>query len=292
MSSVLTRFLAKRNGTSPNGEMSFIDHIEELRWHIIRSIIAVVVGATIAFIKFNWIFDTIILGPSKPEFVSYRWFCALGKALHIDSFCMQNAEFTFQSQELSGQFMTALSSSMMIGFILAFPFIFWEFWKFLKPALKPEEAKYARGIVLWTSLLFFLGISFSYFVIVPFTVNFFAGYKISDRIQNIFTISNYYDTLSNLTLSIGLVFELPIIVFFLSRVGIVTPKFLKKQRRYAYFIIFIVAEIITPPDWFSCFLVAIPMWGLYEASIGISRRAMDARNKRLISRELSTNSEI
>lgn len=265
--------------------MSFIDHIEELRWHIIRSIIAILVGTVVAFIKIGWIFDHIILGPARKDFISYRWLCQLGHTLHIDSFCLKEINISYQSTELSGQFMTAMSTSLMIGFIIAFPYIFWEFWRFLKPALKEQEAKYAKGIVLWTSVLFFLGVCFSYYVVAPFTINFFASYELSASIKNIITIRNYYDTLSDLTLAMGVVFELPVIVFFLSRVGIITPAFLKKQRRYAYFIIFVIAEIITPPDWFSCFLVALPMWGLYELGVGISRRAMDQRAVRLAQRE-------
>lgn len=262
--------------------MSFLDHIEQLRWHIIRAIAAILICAVIVFFNIEWIFDHIILGPAHAEFISYRWLCSFGKLIHVDALCLGDMNISFQSTELSGQFMTAFSSSFMIGFIVAFPYVFWEFWKFLKPALKPSELKYARGIVFWSSLLFFIGVLFAYYIIAPFTINFFATYQLSPIFKNIITIGNYYETLSDLILGMGIVFELPIVVFFLSRLGIITPKFLRSKRRYAYFIILIVSEVITPPDWFSCFLVMIPLVMLYELGITISQRAMNERRRKQI----------
>ena len=280
--SFLNRFLAKRGGSGEGGEMSFIDHIEELRWHIVRSIIAILVGGIAAFVYIEWIFKNIILGPAHSDFISYRAMCKIGKSMGIDALCLGEMKIDFQSTELSGQFMTAFSSSFMIGFIVAFPYIFWEFWKFLKPALKPTELKYARGIVLWSSLLFFTGVLFAYYVVAPFTINFFASYQLSPDFKNIITIGNYYDTLNDLILGMGIVFELPIVVFFLSRLGIITPKLLRDKRRYAYLIILILAEVITPPDWFSCFIVAVPLVFLYEMGIGISQRALNERMRKQI----------
>lgn len=262
--------------------MSFIDHIEELRWHIVRAIVAILVCAIGVFIYIEWIFDNIILGPAHSNFVSYRALCKLGKMLHVDALCLGDLNISFQSTELSGQFMTAFSSSFMIGFIIAFPYVFWEFWKFLKPALKPTELKYARGIVFWSSLLFFIGVLFAYYVVAPFTINFFANYQLSPIFKNNITIGNYYDTLNDLILGMGIVFELPIVVFFLSRLGVITPKLLRDKRRYAYLIILILAEVITPPDWFSCFLVAIPLVFLYEMGISISQRAVNERLRKQI----------
>ncbi len=260
--------------------MNFLDHVESLRWHIIRSVIAVLVAAIFVFWKVEWIFDNIILGPAHNDFISYKWFCALGRLLHYDAFCLSDIKMDFQNTAVTGQFMMSLSVSMMLGFIVAFPYVFWEFWRFIKPALKPSEMKMARGIVFWCSLLFFTGVLFSYYIIAPYTINFFGNYQLSSKVKNIITLDNYYDTMSNMILAMGAVFELPMIVYFLSRVGILTPEFMRTKRRYAILILFILAEIITPPDLFSCLLVFIPLYALYEASVKISIRAVEAKRKK------------
>lgn len=261
--------------------MSFIDHIEELRWHIIRALIAVVVCSIVVFVNIDSIFHNIILGPAHSDFLSYRVMCHLGEMIHIKELCLDEVNLDFQNTKLSGQFMMSFSVSFMIGFIVAFPYIFWEFWRFLRPALTDNERRGARGIVFWSSLLFFIGILFAYFVVAPFTINFFANYQLSPTFKNIITMSNYYDTLNELILGIGLVFELPVLVYFLSKVGILTPELMRSKRNYAILIIFVLSAVITPPDWFSIFLVAVPLLILYQISIVISARAIKARNKRL-----------
>lgn len=278
--SIIDKFLEKRSANVGNAEaeMSFMDHIEQLRWHIVRSLIVIVICAIVCFVNIDFIFDKILLGPAHENFISYQWLCQLGKLIHVDGLCMETLNLSFQNTELSGQFMLSFSVSFMIGFIIAFPYVFWELWRFIKPALKANELKYAKGIVFWSSMLFFLGVLFAYFVIAPFTINFFANYQLSPQFQNIITISNYYDTMSDLILGMGIVFELPILVFFLSRVGILTPKFMRSQRRYAVVIILVLAAIITPPDWFSIFLVFIPLMLLYESSIAVSSRIV--KNKK------------
>ncbi len=260
--------------------MNFLDHIEELRWHIIRSAIAVLIGSVIAFIKIEWIFDRIILGPSYNDFISYRWFCALGRLLHYDGFCLGAVEMKFQNTAVAGQFMMMLSASMMIGFIIAFPYIIWELWRFIKPALRPTEVKMASGIVFWCSFLFFMGVAFSYFIIAPYTINFFGSYKLSPKFENIITIENYYDTMSNMLLAIGVVFELPMLVYFLSKIGVLTPEFLRAKRRYAFLILFILSEIVTPPDLFSCLIVFVPLYLLFEVSVVLSARVVKAKRKK------------
>ncbi len=277
--SIIKNFINDRN-ENPRGEMNFLDHVESLRWHIIRSVIAVLVAAIFVFWKVEWIFDNIILGPAHNDFISYKWFCALGRLLHYDAFCLSDIKMDFQNTAVTGQFMMSLSVSMMLGFIVAFPYVFWEFWRFIKPALKPSEMKMARGIVFWCSLLFFTGVLFSYYIIAPYTINFFGNYQLSSKVKNIITLDNYYDTMSNMILAMGAVFELPMIVYFLSRVGILTPEFMRTKRRYAILILFILAEIITPPDLFSCLLVFIPLYALYEASVKISIRAVEAKRKK------------
>ncbi|MBL7691147.1 MAG: twin-arginine translocase subunit TatC [Flavipsychrobacter sp.] len=268
--------MAKQNN-NPKGEMNFLDHIEELRWHIVRSAIAIVIGSIVVFTKVEWLFDKVVMGPAHQDFISYKAFCALGRLLHSDAFCMQGINMRFQNTAVTGQFMMSLSVSVVMGFILVFPFILWELWKFIRPALKDNELKMARGIVFWCSLLFFMGVSFAYFIVAPYTIHFFGNYQLSPLFENVITIENYYDTMSNMILALGVVFELPMIVFFLTRIGILTPKFLKEKRRYAFLILFIVAMIIAPPDVFSCLLIFVPLYLLFEISVLISARALKAR---------------
>ncbi len=260
--------------------MAFTDHIEDLRWHIIRSLVVIIVAAIFVFINVEWIFQHIILGPAQPDFIAYQWFCWLAKVMHIDALCLDKISIKFQNTELAGQFVMALSTSMMLGFIIAFPYILWELWKFIKPALKPNEVRYARSFVFWGSLLFFVGVLFSYYIIAPYTLNFFGSYSLSPSFQNIITMDNYYDTMNDLILGMGVVFELPIVVYFLSRLGILTPKLMRDKRRYAAIILLLLAEVITPPDWFSCFIVFIPLYILFEISVLISERAAKERKRK------------
>jgi len=279
--SLLQSFLSKRNAgavqVNPQAEMSFVDHIEELRWHIVRSLVAIVVVSIVVFFNIETIFDKVILGPAHPDFIAYRWFCAAGRAIGTEALCLDKINLQFQNTELSGQFMMSFTTSFMIGFIVAFPYVFWELWRFIRPALHENELKNARGIVLWSSLLFFAGVLFAYFVIAPFTINFFANYQLSPSFQNIITMANYYETMTDLIMGMGLVFELPIIVFFLARVGILTPELMRKQRRFAIVIVLVLAAVITPPDWFSIWLVAIPLMALYELGIRIAARVAKKR---------------
>jgi sec-independent protein translocase protein TatC len=272
--SILDKFLAKRSGSNPSAEMGFTDHIEALRWHLVRSLIAIILGAIIVFFNIDFVFTHIILGPANNNFISYRILCDFGKMIHVDALCMEPLKIKFQNTELSGQFMMSFSASFMLGFIIAFPYVFWEFWRFVKPALKDAELKYAKGIVFWSTSLFFTGVAFAYFLIAPFTINFFANYQLSPQFENIITIANYYDTMNDLVLGMGIVFELPILVYFLSRVGILTPKLMREKRRFAIVIIMVLAAIITPPDWFSIFLVAVPLVILYEAGILVSAKIL------------------
>jgi sec-independent protein translocase protein TatC len=277
--SVVDKFLNSRQKNT-KAEMAFVDHIEELRWHIIRALAVVIIASIVVFFNIERVWDGIIMGPAHPDFISYRVLCKLGQKIGTDVLCLQDFNIEFQNTQLSGQFMMSFSTSFMVGFIVAFPYVFWEFWRFIKPALKPSELKYARGIVFWSSLLFFTGVLFAYYIVTPFTINFFATYQLSPLFKNIITISNYYDTMSDLILGMGVVFELPIVVFFLSRIGLLTPQLMRSKRRYAILIIFVLAAVITPPDWFSTWLVAIPLLVLYEAGITISERANKERQRK------------
>ncbi|MFT4061944.1 MAG: twin-arginine translocase subunit TatC [Edaphocola sp.] len=277
--SIVDNFLEKRGSGNPTAEMAFTDHVEALRWHLVRALAAIIIAGVAVWFNIDWIFTHVILGPANDGFISYKVLCRLGGLIHVDALCMDSIKIKFQNTELSGQFMMGFSVSFMLGFILAFPYVFWEAWRFVKPALKATELRYAKGIVFWSSSLFFLGVGFSYFLIAPFTINFFANYQLSPQFENIITIANYYDTMSDLIMGMGIVFELPILVYFLSRVGILTPKFMREQRRFALVIIMVLAAVITPPDWFSIFLVAIPLAMLYEAGILVSARIL--RNKKV-----------
>ncbi|GAA4310179.1 twin-arginine translocase subunit TatC [Compostibacter hankyongensis] len=254
-------------------EMNFFDHLEELRWHIIRSLAAIVVAGIICFIKIHFIYERIIMGPTRHDFITYRILCGIGHRLGLgDRLCLPDAPVKFQSMQLSGQFMQAFSSSFTFAFIIAAPYILYEFWRFVKPALKPGELKYTRGVVFWTSLLFFMGVAFGYFMIAPYTVNFFASYQLSESIENIITIQSYMSTLSQLVMGCGALFELPVLVYFLAKVGILTSAFLKKYRRHAFVIILVIAAFISPPDVASQFIVTLPLYLLFEVSISIAKR--------------------
>lgn len=277
--SILDSFLKNRQ-KNPNADMHFTDHIEELRWHIVRSLLAIIVVSIIMWLNIEWIFDTILLGPAHADFISYRGLCWLGQELKVEGLCLQDLKIKFQNTDLAGQFTMSFSVSFMLGFIVAFPYVFWEFWRFIKPALKEKELKHAGGIVFWSSSLFLSGVLFAYFIIVPFTVNFFGNYQLSPSFQNIITIGSYYDTMSDLVLGMGVVFEIPIVVYFLAKLGILTPQLMRAQRRFAILIIFVLAAVITPPDWFSIWMVALPLIMLYEAGIIIATRVQKAKQIR------------
>lgn len=260
-----------------SGAMSVTDHIEELRWHIIRSLLAIIFCAVFIFFRIEWIFDNILLGPAHSSFISYKAMCAIGNMLHLDGLCPSEIKLDFQNTELSGQFMMSFSASFIIGFIIAFPYVVWELWQFVKPALTNKEIGATKGIVFWISILFLTGVLFAYFIIAPFTISFFAGYQLSPSFHNIITMANYYDTINDLILGMGLVFELPVLVYFLARAGILTPSLMIEKRNYAVVIILVLSAVITPPDWLSIWLVAIPLMLLYEAGIRISARVAKRR---------------
>ncbi len=259
--------------SSEEKEMSFIDHLEELRWHIIRSVGSILIFTIGAWIFRNEIFGNIVLGPTKPSFFTNKLLCQLAEMTAIDSLCFEQAEFILQSREVSGQFMMALTQSIIVGLVFAFPYTFFEVWRFIKPGLKKKEINAARGSVFWVSLLFFIGVSFGYFLVAPMAINFLANFKLDPSIQNQFDIHDYISLLAMMTLACGITFQLPMISFVLSQVGILTPAFMREYRKHALVVILILAAIITPsPDMISQILVAFPLLGLYEISIWVSRR--------------------
>ena len=254
------------------GEMSFWDHLTELRKRLIRIIIAVIAMASLAFTQRNIIFDKIILAPKDGDFITFKWLCKLGDLIHVDSLCMTDTHIKLINFNLSGQFMTHMTISLVAGLILATPYIIWHLWQFIKPALFAKERRYAAAAVWIMSGLFLIGVLFSYYFMVPWTLNFLGTYQVSGNVENQISLSSYVSTVTSVILSVGLVFELPVVIYVLARLGIVTPSFLRKNRKYAFVLVLIVAAIITPPDVFSQVIVTIPLYGLYEISILVAKR--------------------
>lgn len=262
-------------------EMSFWEHLEELRWHIIRSVIAILVLGVIAFLNRDIIFDKIILAPKDSDFITNRLLCQLSDFLGVTALCLDNLSLSVVNLKMSGQFMTHLYISIVAGIIVGFPYLLWEIWRFIKPALKPGEKKYSGGAVLVCSLLFLLGVLFSYFLIVPLTLHFLGTYQVSDFVKNTIALNSYISTVVSVSFAVGLVFELPVFVYFLTKVGVITPAFMKKNRKYMLVIILVLSAIITPPDVFSQIMVCIPLLILYEFSIWISKKVYIRRENDL-----------
>lgn len=265
-----------RSGKGDETEMSFIDHLEILRWHIVRSVLAILISAILFFIYIDEIFDVVIMGPTRNDFISYRLLCNISHFLGMgDSLCMPPMKLNLQVTSISGTFMSSITIAIVGGLLLAIPFVFYEIWKFIRPALKPTELKYTNGIILWVSFFFFLGAAFGYFMLAPFTFNFLSNYTIGAMgvIDYRPTLSDYLDTLIDITLGAGIAFELPMATWLLSKLGIITPNFLRNYRKYAYVVLLVLAAIITPsPDWGSQLIVVVPLVLLYEISILIAAR--------------------
>lgn len=255
--------------------MTFLEHLEELRWTLVRSAIAVAVGMVVAFIAKDFVFDKIVLAPKEASFLTYRAFCALGHRIGLgDSLCVSSLEFSLQNISMSGQFFTHLTVSFVVGFIVAFPYIMWELWRFLAPGLHPTERKSLRGVVVFASVLFMVGVSFGYFLLSPLSIQFFGGYQVSESVRNAVALDSYIAMVTSVTLWTGVLFELPIVVLFLTRAGLITPDFMRSYRKHAFVIVLIAAAIITPPDVVSQLIVAGPLMVLYEGSILLSARTI------------------
>lgn len=281
-----TSFLSKLSRTGENGqaEMSFMDHLEALRWHIVRALIVWLIVTVAVFINIDWVFDHVIYAPANSNFITYSALCSFGHWLHIgEALCMPPISIPLQGNTISGPFMSALSISMISGIIIAFPYLFWELWKFIKPALSPKEIKYSRGSLFWVSLCFFTGAAFGYFLLAPFTFNFLANFTLGSAgaYKYMPTLDDYIDTLNQIVLGCGIAFELPVLAYVLAKIGLITGSFLKTYRKYALVVILILAAVITPsPDWTSQIIVAIPLLLLYELSVIIASRVDKEQSKR------------
>ncbi len=269
--------MAKKVKKSPD-QMSFMDHLEDLRWLLVRCTIAILLMACVTFVFSDYIFDEILFGPIKPDFVTYVFFCDLSHALGFaESICVTEMDFIIQNTAMEGQVNILIWICVVAGFILAFPYILYELWKFISPALYEKERKNAKLFIFIASILFFLGVLFGYFVVVPMSVNFFATFKVSSLVKNEFNIDSYIGMIKTSVLAGGLYFELPIVIYFLSKLGLVTPDFLRKYRKWGIVIILIIAAIVTPPDVVSQILVAVPMMLIYEVSIYLSAYVVKQR---------------
>ncbi len=256
----------------PKQEMSFLGHLEELRWHLVRSTSAIFLVAIVLFVFIQTVFDHFILAHLEPDFITYQFFCQIFGTIGIESsFCNINFPTKLQSLALTQQLMSSIWVSLILGIIITFPYLLWEIWRFISPGLHKKEKNKSKGFLFIASLLFFIGVSFSYYVIVPMSVSFFYGYQISDNIVNNFTLDSYISLFTNTLLGVSLVFELPVVIYFLSKLGLVTPEFLKKYRKHALVVVLILSAVITPPDVASQVIVSIPILILYEVSIHISR---------------------
>tara|TARA_X000001036_G_scaffold389023_1_gene385698 strand:- start:274 stop:1113 length:840 start_codon:yes stop_codon:yes gene_type:complete len=269
------------------GEMSFLDHLEELRWHIIRSLIAIFVFAISAFISKGIIFGEIILGPSKPSFWTYRILCNLSEILSSDALCISDLPFIIQSRQMTGQFSMHITSSLVIGLICAFPYAFWEIWRFVKPGLYDKERKAASGATFYVSLLFFVGVFFGYFIVTPISINFLSNYQIDPSILNEFDIISYVSTVTTLVLACALLFQLPIVVYFATKAGLVSSSLLKTYRKHSIIVILMLSAILTPPDPFSQVLIAIPLGLLYQLSILIAVKLEKKEHKNELTKTLT-----
>uniref|UniRef100_UPI004049DE9D twin-arginine translocase subunit TatC n=1 Tax=Flavobacterium sp. TaxID=239 RepID=UPI004049DE9D len=252
-------------------EMSFLGHLEELRWLLVRSTAGILIAASLAFFVSDFIFDYIIFGPKDANFITYRLFCDFSQQFSLDdSLCVKEMPFIIQNVNMGGQVSMLIWICFTAGFIISFPYILWEVWKFIKPALYDNEKKNALWFIIISSFLFFLGVLFGYFVIVPLSVFFFGTFQVSAEVINEFNLESYVGLIKTSVIACGVLFELPIVIYFLSKLGLVTPAFLRKYRKYTLIIVLILAAIITPPDIISQIIVTIPIMILYEISILIS----------------------
>lgn len=271
---------AKKTKTK-EAEMSFLDHLEVLRWHLIRSTLAVVIVAIVAFIFRKRIFSDIIFVFRESDFTSYKILCKISQLVGSEKGCFDEVPFDIVSITMAGQFSAAIWTSITAGFVVGFPYILYEFWKFISPGLYENERKNSRGFIIVSSLLFFLGVTFGYFVIAPLSVNFLATFSIADTVKNTIQVGSYIGLVRSSIIAAGIIFELPIIMYFLTKIGLITPEFLKRNRKYALVIVLILAAIITPPDISTQVIVAVPVLILYEISIVISRIVLKREAKRL-----------
>jgi sec-independent protein translocase protein TatC len=272
--------MIKKRKKQTEKEMSFLDHLEELRWHLIRSVLAIVILASIAFLAKDFIFNVLIFGPKQADFPTYKILCKIAQFIGFkDSFCFTELPFRIQSRTMGGQFSAHIWTSITAGFIVAFPYVLLEIWKFISPGLRLKERNSAKGFIFIASLLFFIGVLFGYYVVTPLSINFLGTYQVSGQVHNDFDLSSYISLVRASVIASGLIFELPILIYILTKVGVVTPNMLKKYRKISLVLVLILSAIITPPDIASQVIVSVPIVILYEISIFISKVVIRKKEK-------------
>lgn len=249
--------------------MSFLEHLEELRWRIIKGLVGVVIGVIIAFIFSDFFVNDVVLGPTRADFFMYDF-------LRVDA-----VNFELQSRRLPGQFFTFWGSLFVIGFVIGSPLFIYQLWAFVEPALERREKKKTFFSAFFISFFFILGVTFGYLILVPFALQFFAQFQISDIIRNDFDINEYFGSVSMWVMACGIIFQIPVVSYFLSKIGLLTPELLKTYRRHALIFTLVIAAMLTPPDPISQILIAMPLTVLYELSIWVSRFANRKRKKEL-----------
>jgi len=265
----------------PKAEMSFLDHLEALRWHFIKAISAIIICAILAYVYSDFVWNSIILAPKSPDFWTSRMLIKLGDFIGIPSNGLNSKPLQLINFNMSGQFMVDVWTAIIAGFIVSFPYVVFQFWSFIKPALYENERRHATGAVAVMSGLFFVGVLFGYYLIVPFSLDWLGSYSISKEVVNQINILSYISSVTSIVIAGGVSFELPVVVYFLSKVGLLTPKFLRKYRKHSYVVLLIIAAIITPPDVLSQIIVTIPLVILYEVGIFISARVDKANQLKL-----------
>lgn len=266
---------------SEEKEMTFLDHLEELRWHVIRALLAVVILTILAFANIEWIFENIVFAPAQLSFITFKYMCSLGELVGMtETLCVKELPFIVQSRNMTGQFMMSITGSFVIGLIVAFPYVIWELWSFIRPGLETKERKFSKGAVVAISFLFLLGILFGYYLLCPVTIWFLSTYSISPLIRNEFDITSYVSTTSSLVLGCGILFQFPVIIYFLTKVGLVTPQLMRQYRKHSIVVILVLGAVITPSaDPFSLTVISLPLYLLFEISIFTSALVMRRKRK-------------
>lgn len=263
-------------------EMNFLDHLEELRWHVIRALLSVIVLTIAAFVFIEWIFDNIVFAPAKTNFIFFKWMCQLADLTGAQGLCVVgDLPFKVQSRNMTGQFMMSITASFVVGLVIAFPYVIWELWSFIRPGLENKERKFSKGAVFAVSSLFLIGVAFGYYVLSPMTIWFLSTYQVSTMIVNEFDITSYVSTVASLVLGCGLLFQFPVVVYFLTKIGMVTPDLMRKYRRHAVVVIIVLGAVVTPSaDPFSLAIISLPLYFLYEMSIFTSAVVLRKKRKR------------
>lgn len=254
-------------------EMTFFEHIDALRPHLVRGVMALLVMMVVAFLAKKFIIDLVLMGPQSPDFPTNRFLCHMSHLLMgDDTLCINQIKFNMVNTALSGQFNLHMQVAFVAAIVVAVPYLLWEIWRFVLPALTPRERHKSRMFVLYVSLCFFTGLLFGYYIITPLSINFFSTYQASAEITNMIDVKSYLSTVLHVSLACAIVFQLPLLVYFLTKMGLITTAFLKRYRRHAIVLLTVVSAVITPPDLFSLVLVVIPLYALYELSIHLAAR--------------------